>query len=309
MTYNQLLNRCLALLEEEGPQAALELLQSQKGQLQNFNDAQLYNFAYCLEALAGRTDRAMGLLQEAVYHKGYWYDYEYLMEDEDLEELRQHTAFEQIANLCRQRQQAAQAAAKPQMQLQDVKAGKPVVMVLHGDQQNAQITAPYWQQVKQLGYGLAAIQSTELQVSDGYLWDDEEQAAKQIAAHWQSLQEQGVDVQNSILGGFSSGARACLYAVLSKAVQPKGLILVAPWLPELEEWAEQLEALKQAGTAVYICCGDADEDCFEGSEQLFELLDEAGIEVDFKLCPDLDHDYPENFDQLLGEAIGFVKGE
>ena len=67
--------------------------------------------------------------------------------------------------------------------------------------------------------------------------------------------------------------------------------------------------LKEGGNPIYICCGDADEDCFEGSEQLFELLDEAGVEVDFKLCPDLDHDYPENFDQLLREAIDFVAGE
>lgn len=105
------------------------------------------------------------------------------------------------------------------------------------------------------------------------------------------------------------GARAALYAVLSGAVTPKGLILVAPWLPELEEWSEEFSALKEKGVRVYICCGDADEDCFESSEQLFELLDEEGVEVDFKLCPDLDHDYPENFDQLLGEAIDFVAGE
>ena len=46
---------------------------------------------------------------------------------------------------------------------------KRQVLVLHGDQQNAAITLPYWQPVKQIGYALAAAQSTELQVSDGYL--------------------------------------------------------------------------------------------------------------------------------------------
>ena len=49
-----------------------------------------------------------------------------------------------------------------------------------------------------------------------------------------------------------------------------------------------MSKLKAAGTAVYICCGDADEDCFEGSEALFEILDDNGIEVEFKLCPDLE---------------------
>lgn len=309
MTYNQLLNQSLALLEQQGPEAAYELMCKEGKQVENANEAQLYNFAYCFAALAGRTDEAMGLLQEAVYQKGFWYDYEYLLGDEDLEELRKNPVFSQIASLCRQRQEQAQEAAQPVLELEEVQQGKPVLLALHGDQQNARITAPYWQAAKEKGFGLALAQSTELQVSDGYTWDDEEEAARQLAAHWQTLRDQGVEVERSILGGFSSGGRAALYAVLSGAVTPKGLILVAPWLPELEEWSAQLSALKEAGTHVYICCGDADEDCFEGSEQLFELLDEAGVEVDFKLCPDLDHDYPANFDQLLREAIDFAAGE
>ena len=90
-------------------------------------------------------------------------------------------------------------------------------------------------------------------------------------------------------------------------VKPHAMILVSPWLPELEEWTEDLSKLKEAGTRVYLCCGDADEDCFEGTEALFEILDDAGIEVDFKLCPDLDHDYPENFSKILKGAISFAE--
>ena len=262
MTYTQLLNTALELLDEQGPQQAFDFMQQQSPNVEYANPAQLYNFSYCLAAMCDRTDEAMGLLKEAVYTHGYWYDYTYLMEDEDLEPLRSMPEFETIANLCRQRQQAAQQAAQPVLCCEETQPNKPVVLVLHGDQQNAAITLPYWQPVKQMGYALAAAQSTELQVSDGYLWDDEEQAAEQLASHWKNLQEQGVQVENSVLGGFSSGGRAALYAVLSGAVAPKGLILVAPWLPELEEWTEDLSALKAAGTSVYICCGDPDEDCF-----------------------------------------------
>ena len=49
-----------------------------------------------------------------------------------------------------------------------------------------------------------------------------------------------------------------------------------------------------------------DEDCFEGSEALFEILDDNGIDVQFKLCPELEHDYPEDFDRILQEAVRFV---
>ena len=143
-------------------------------------------------------------------------------------------------------------------------------------------------------------------MSDGYLWDDEQQAAEEIQQHWETLKQQETDVDNSILCGFSSGGRAAFYAAVTGAVQPKGLILVAPWLPELEEWTEDLSKLKAAGTKVYICCGDMDEDCFEGSEALFEILDDNGIDVQFKLCPELEHDYPEDFDRILQEAVCFV---
>ena len=113
MTYTQLLNTALELLDEQGPQQAFDFMQQQSPNIEYANPAQLYNFSYCLAAMCDRTDEAMGLLKEAVYTHGYWYDYTYLMEDEDLAQLRSMPEFETIANLCRQRQQAAQQAAQP----------------------------------------------------------------------------------------------------------------------------------------------------------------------------------------------------
>ena len=103
MTYTQLLNTALELLDEQGPQQAFDFMQQQSPNVEYANPAQLYNFSYCLAAMCDRTDEAMGLLKEAVYTHGYWYDYTYLMEDEDLEPLRSMPEFETIANLCRQR--------------------------------------------------------------------------------------------------------------------------------------------------------------------------------------------------------------
>lgn len=307
MTYSQLFNQALELLDEQGAEEAYALVKQEWQNVENANEAQLYNLAYCFAALSGKTEEALGLMKEALYTKGYWYDYNYLMEDEDLEELRKHSEFEMMVNLCRERQQAALESAESVLVQEEVEAGKPCLLVLHGDQQNAAQTAPYWQSAKELGYGLGLAQSSQVQMSEAYLWDDEETAAEEISDQWNALKEQGVDIENSILCGFSSGGRAAFYAAVSGAIAPKGLILVSPWLPELEEWTEDLSKLKAAGTAVYICCGDADEDCFEGSEALFEILDDNGIEVEFKLCLDLEHDYPENFEQILQEAIQFVK--
>ena len=53
---------------------------------------------------------------------------------------------------------------------EEVEAGKPCLLVLHGDQQNAAQTAPYWQSAKELGYGLGLAQSSQVQMSEAYLW-------------------------------------------------------------------------------------------------------------------------------------------
>lgn len=308
MTYTQLLNQALELLDEEGADEAYQLVKQEWKQVANTNEAQLYNLAYCFAALSGCAQEALGLLKEAVYTKGFWYDYEYLIQDEDLESLRAYSEFETMAQLCKERQQTAQKAAKPLLvQDGEMQVDKPFLLVLHGDQQNAKMTVPYWQAAKESGYALYLAQSSQMQMSDGYLWDDEEQAAEEICAHCKDLQNQGADCANSILCGFSSGGRAAFYATVTGKVSPKGLILVAPWLPELDEWTEDLDALKKAGTKVYLCCGDADEDCFEGTEELFEILDDNGVEVEFKLIPDLDHDYPKNFEQILQDAVRFVR--
>ena len=136
MTYNQLLNHALAMLDEQGPDAAFKLMIQEALQTDKVNQAQIYNFAYCFAALAGKTKEAMNLLQEAVCKEGFWYSYEYLMEDEDLEELRKDPAFERIANICRQRQEEAQSAAEPVLAADDLQPGMPVLLALHGDLRN-----------------------------------------------------------------------------------------------------------------------------------------------------------------------------
>lgn len=304
MNFQQLQNQSLALLDEEGPEAALALLKEHAATVEHAVPAQLYNFLYCFAALAGREEEAMGLLTEAVFAKGFWYDYDYLMADEDLTLLRHRPEFTAVAEACRARQQEALAAVRPVLQgAETLRPGQPFALVLHGDQENAAVTAPYWQAVTDAGCALCLAQSSQVQVTDGYLWDDEDLAAQEIAQHWQTLTAQGGD---GILCGFSSGGRAALYAVLEGRVTPKGLILASPWLPELDQWKDKLPLLAEKGVRLALVCGDADPDCFDGTQELFELADDAGVECSFRLCEDVEHAYAPNFPQLLQDAVRFV---
>ena len=78
---------------------------------------------------------------------------------------------------------------------------------------------------------------------------------------------------------------------------------------EIEEWDELLRVLQDKHIKGYIVCGDQDEDCFESTQQFVQLLREKNIEHKYKVVPDLDHDYPINFEELLKEAIEYIGNE
>jgi len=47
----------------------------------------MLNFRYCMASKLGDLELAIRLMREAIIDKGYWYGYEYLLEDDDLKPL------------------------------------------------------------------------------------------------------------------------------------------------------------------------------------------------------------------------------
>ena len=54
---------------------------------------------------------------------------------------------------------------------------------------------------------------------------------------------------------------------------------------------------------------DQDEDCFECTQQFVQLLRDNNIEHKYKVVPNLNHDYPNHFDELLREAIEYIESD
>lgn len=77
------------------------------------NRAQIYNFSYTLATKAGFIEQAIELLKKAVLEKEYWYSYDYLVEDDDLDPLREYEVFEEIKRICKERESKAKEQAKP----------------------------------------------------------------------------------------------------------------------------------------------------------------------------------------------------
>ncbi|KXY11274.1 alpha/beta hydrolase [Bacillus paranthracis] len=307
MTYIQLLNETLHCYASKGSlEAYTYIMEHAKGIVGN--EAQIYNFKYALASAAGLEEEALHLMKEAIIEKGFWYGYEYLISDDDLKPLHKFEGFHQMVQLCKEREELAKKTERADVKYIESKKKEKLFIAMHGDQENIGIIEPYWKSVLAQNYTLTLPQSSKIQFSDGFVWDDLHRGKEELKEHYDKLIENRT-VEHVIIGGFSAGARVALYTILQKNIAVDGFIFMAPWLPEVEEWNELLGVLQDKHIKGYIVCGDQDEDCFECTQQFVQLLRDKNIEHKYKIIPNLNHDYPIHFEEVLKEAIEYIGNE
>ncbi|AAT62777.1 MULTISPECIES: alpha/beta hydrolase [Bacillus] len=307
MTYIQVLNETLHCYASKGSlEAYTYIMEHAKGIVGN--EAQIYNFKYALASAAGLEEEALHLMKEAIIEKGFWYGNEYLISDDDLKPLHKFEEFHQMVQLCKEREELAKKTERADVKYIESKKKEKLFIAMHGDQENIGIIEPYWKSVLAQNYMLALPQSSQIQFSDGFVWDDLHRGKEELKEHYDKLIENRT-VEHVIIGGFSAGARVVLYTILQKDIAVDGFIFMAPWLPEIEEWNELLGVLQDKHIKGYIVCGDQDEDCFKCTQQFVQLLRDKNIEHKYKVIPNLNHDYPIHFDEVLKEAIEYIGNE
>ena len=304
MTYTQILNETLAVYRQSGAEAAFDFVEREAQSLTG-DYPQIDNFRYALAAAAGKKKEAMAIMKEAIEGKGYWYSYEYLEADDDLDLLRKEPEFEKWLQLCKEREEAAIDNQESKILLLGNEGEpKPLLLVLHGDQENLEIAKPYWETVVERGYLLALQQSSQIEFSHGYNWNDVYQGVTEVGTYAEALNAEGLMGSSVWIGGFSAGCSVALRAMLDGAIEADRFVFMAPWLPDLEEWKSDLIKLKEKGIKGHILVGNQDCDCQEGAETLASLLKELDLEVTFELIEGLSHDYPDDFAERLQGWLG-----
>jgi len=306
LTYTKLLNETLEKYVESGVEEAYQFITQNADEIKG-DHAQIYNFKYSLAAASGREEEALAFMKEAIIEKGHWYSYEYLKEDEDLDSLRKYDDFEYMLDLCKKREEEAKEEAKPEMDVMLPNAnenGHPLLIALHGNQENNRRTEENWSSASSKGYVLAMPQSSQIEFSGGYSWDDVEKGIEELNAHYEELKQQmSINDHQLILGGFSAGARVALHTILKGDLPVKGFIFVGPWLPDIDELAGNLDYLAEQGIEGYVICGDQDQDCLEDTDRFVQLLKEKNVKHTYKVIEGLDHNYPEDFNDILETAL------
>lgn len=311
MEYSNLASKAFRLYNEG---KYIETYQFVTDHRNDFNEygAHIYNLRYCTACMTGQMEQALNLMKEAILGHGYWYSYDYLFHEEDLVTIRDRDEFKELADICRQRELEAIASVKSDMLVlkpvdfnHDEKY--PLMIILHGNGQNMLISKDSWASDGTKNFILAFPQSSQITFSGAYVWNDYRKGCDEVKSHYQRLlSEKYIDNEKVIICGFSAGTRTALYSILSESVNVKGFIFSGSWLPELDEWEPLFHRIKSKEIKGYIICGDMDKISMESTKKLAELLEKKGIKFKLHYIKDMWHEYPEDFDKYLDEAIDFI---
>jgi predicted esterase len=243
--------------------------------------------------------------------EGHWFSEWQLRNDADLTPLQGRPDFEQAVALSLARHRAAQGMHKPALIVLSPKTGAaphPLLLVLHGRSGSAQGEAPHWQLLTQHGWCVALAQSSQIFAPGQFCWDDAALAQHEVSGHVDALlASQPCDPARVTLAGFSQGAQLALRLASSGRVKARGVILVAPSIPNIDVLLAQANPDVLRALRVFILAGERDN-AIESIHQIRSRLHECGTACEMLVLPHLSHDYPVPFEPVLMQAVQWVYG-
>jgi hypothetical protein len=300
MNENKLLNTTIEILSNQGAEPAYSYLLQKHNSVIVSNKSQIYNFLYCLAAASGKKEEALCWLEEAVINEKYWYRPE-VFEDTDLESLFGEERFELCKAISKERYLTAEKAAKT-ICTWPGKTSDNILLALHGNQQNIQMSKQYWEFMKKSGYQVEYIQSNELDSYQLYRWEDSGNGYRQLDKVCSEIEWNNYNTR--ILAGFSSGCNVILKTILEGKITCDYILLQSPWIPVINDEMESiLEALKNKKIRVLMICGDCDEDCALLAQVFHQNATEKKIDIRTVWVEGLSHDFPDSFQDIVKEYI------
>jgi dienelactone hydrolase len=318
-TYEDFHAEAMALYGEQKYGEMYDLLTAEG---ERFTDpAQVYEVLYLRSCMAARTDRpelALSLIRESL-DKGLWHGEEVLRISPSWKPLQGNPEFEKLAE--QSLAMAKEAYVGPLMEVVESEGGCqpmnpcPVVIALHGNGSNMQATLRGWRSAPEMGWALAALQSSQITGFNNFIWDDQEKALRELGEHYAALVSgHAVDPKRVVLAGFSMGGETALRASLIGTIPVKGFVLLGPGGPSINDspadvWAPLIEKAKDRGLRGYVMFGEADDSIpHDGIRRIVEMLNEGGIPTKLEIIPGIAHVYPADFAPYARRALKFIEG-
>jgi predicted esterase len=276
--------------------------------------ALIYNWRYCAAARMNQTDLALQLMQAAL-DAGFWMRASYFNSDDDLKSLRELPEFKRLVESNEQMYQAAQVGSKPlalPLPLPPATAQPlPLLLGLHGNSGNAEESAHYWQSAVACGWYTVLLQSSQVAGANAYVWDDLELGAREIKAHVQELSAAtALAPGRTVVGGFSKGGEMAIWLALNEIIPLAGFIAVnpgGPYIRDISKFLPLIENCKSLGQLrAWLVVGENDGNLVN-IKALHAMLSSHGLNCQLIVAPKIAHDFPEDFDQTLAQALQVLR--
>lgn len=286
---------------------ALELVTREAHLFPDYSQKVVYSWRMTMACRINNWALALQILKEAVT-AGHWYAD--LRSDPDYQSLHGIAEFEQLVAVCEDRRKQEMNSAVPVLKIlqpDPIYAPFPLLLALHGAQSNVKSFAGHWASAVSHGLFVGLPQSSQVYGRGTYTWNDWEWAIREVQKHFGALcAEYPIVSQDAVLAGFSQGAGLAAWLFLSGVIKARGLILVGPFLPDVNELIPLLESHNLKGTRAYIVAGQRDKYCCEVAQKLTDILPQYGIECKLDIYVDLEHSFPTDFEKKLPQAIDYV---
>lgn len=265
----------------------------------------------CMYGKLNDVDSTIQAFQNAI-DAGYWYGPSQLADDDaDLLPATGHAEFRRLRDLSIERHQEAVKNAKPELLVlppcADTNPPYPMLLVLHGNNSNAEDTAQFWKSLTEQGWLVALAQSSQISGPFAYIWNDASIAVPEIQTHFAQLQKDyPLDESRIVVGGFSAGAGLACGLVLRQEIKAKGFVALGPFFQSAEDFASEIDFSAVKHVQGVMIVGDQDQPCLVGTLKMTAILKENQVPCHLTLIEDLGHIYPQDFDQRLSKAISYI---
>jgi predicted esterase len=269
-----------------------------------------YEIRFNLAAMMGKLELAEDILEQTL-DMGFFYNDFVLRKDSDMKELQGRPRYENLVERSFKKLAEEQSKARPELKvivpLEKTESKLPLLIGLHGNNSHAQGFSSYWQPLTQNGWLVALPQSAEISGKGLYVWNDMARLERDIPADYETLKNQySLNENKTILTGFSKGGQAAIHLALKGFFPVKGFLALAPFVGEVSNWLPLLNNPEQTNLRGYFVLGGKDEHCTPGAINLKEMLNDHGIKCEMEVFPDMAHDIPSTFDEVLQRALLFI---
>jgi dienelactone hydrolase len=187
----------------------------------------------------------------------------------------------------------------------------PLLIALHGNLSSAEASLDYWRPAVSAGWMLAMPQSTRTDENGEFIWNRpgyNEWPVEEIQRHSDNLINQySIDADNIVIAGFSMGGGLAAWMTLHGYINVRGFILVAPYLPYEYVEAPTMDVVNAEKLRGYVIVGEQDQPLCEFSGLFRERLMKKNVPCKLVTYPNLDHEYPPDFESALPQALEFVR--